>query len=68
MQTLAFDRVVLSDAGTQKELDLESFLTLPLHMRVRYVLGRQIEFFAGAQLVDRRVALDSLRRRQGMAA
>jgi hypothetical protein len=59
----AFDRVVVHGAnGSRREFSAADFLALPLHQRIHYVLGREIEFFLGEAPVDRAGALRSLRR------
>jgi len=59
--TLPFDRVVLVEGGKRRPLAVEHFLAIPLATKIQYILARTIEFYAGALLVDRRVALASLR-------
>jgi hypothetical protein len=55
------DRVVLSDGGKLRELTVQEFLQLPIHVRVRAILGRSVEFYAGSVLVERQEALKVLR-------
>lgn len=55
---LAFNRVVV--AGNQ-EFSADDFLQLPLDVRIRHILGRSIAFFLGADPVDRKLALKSIR-------
>jgi hypothetical protein len=43
-------------------LTADAFLALPIHTRVRWLLGDGLEFYRGAELVDRRLALAVLRR------
>lgn len=59
--TLPFDRVVIRDQGHVRACDVDQFLALPLHLRVRIILQRDIDFFSGEEPVDRGVALKSLR-------
>jgi hypothetical protein len=62
MPSLPFDRVVVVEpTGGRREMSAREFLDLPLHTRVRHVLDRSIEFFAGAVVVARREALAGLR-------
>jgi hypothetical protein len=58
---LAFDRVVVLDAGQHHEFTVEAFLALPLALRVRYVLGGNLQFFRGSAPIDRVKALGQLR-------
>ncbi|MCC6646930.1 MAG: hypothetical protein IT374_15320 [Polyangiaceae bacterium] len=62
LEGVAFDRVVMTDAAGRRELGVEEFLSLPLSVRIRCVLAREAAFFLGAVEVDRKRALDSLRR------
>lgn len=48
--------------GLVRSLTADELLLLPLHTRVRWLLDESIEFYRGATLVDRRVALAALRR------
>lgn len=57
-----FDRVIVDDAGGRRELSPDEFFALPLSVRIRCVLERRASFFLGHVEVDRREALDSLRR------
>ncbi len=57
-----FDRViVVRGDGTEQPYSADEFLALPLHERVKHILGREIRFFMGERPVDRAVALRSLR-------
>jgi hypothetical protein len=60
-QNLPFDRVVIVDRGARKELTVTAFLALPLAVRVGHLLGSGLEFFQGAERVDRAKALNLLR-------
>jgi hypothetical protein len=59
--TPVFDRVIIQLGVERRELSIEEFLHLPLHERVRYVLDRSVEFCLGSTVVDRKLALNSLR-------
>ena len=59
-----FDRVSLLDSGVRRELSSREFLALPLHVRVRYLLDRSVQFFLGRVPIERKLALESLRRRR----
>ncbi len=58
----AFDRVVVEDERGRRELRPDEFLALPLSHRIRCVLERRASFYLGRDEIDRRDALDSLRR------
>ena len=62
MKALVFDRVTIaSDDGTRRSYSAQEFLALPLHERVRYILGRDVAFFLGSIPVERGTALRALR-------
>lgn len=61
MTTLRFDRIVIARGTTRRVLSLDEFMDLPLHTRISHILGREVEFYSGGQLVDRTVALRVLR-------
>lgn len=57
-----FDRVVVLEPGVAPRTYLrDDFVSLPIHVRVRYILERRVEFFSGTTLVDRAEALKALR-------
>ena len=59
--SLPFTRVLVrSDAGL-REFSTTEFLAQELYLRVRWLLGGQVEFFAGDKELDRNVALAALR-------
>ncbi len=59
---MVFDRVVVAEQGNSpRSYSRDEFISLPIHLRVRYILERQVEFFLGASPVDRGVALQGLR-------
>jgi|HubBroStandDraft_6_1064221.scaffolds.fasta_scaffold927056_2 hypothetical protein len=60
-RALPFDHVVITEAGVARRMNLADFLEMPLPGKIRHVLSRTIEFYDGATLVDRKVALASLR-------
>lgn len=61
--TLTVDRVVIVDAtGSRLSYSIDEFLALPLAVRIQCILARNIEFFQGANRLDRGEALKSLRR------
>ena len=64
MVPLPFDRVVITDGNYKNEMWLGQFLALPLDEKIRYILSRDVEFFNGDALVDRKIALAALRKRQ----
>jgi hypothetical protein len=58
-----FDRVVLADeSGARQSFSKKQFFALPLHLRIKHILARDIEFFLGDAHVVRADALKSLRR------
>jgi hypothetical protein len=60
--THVFDRVILTEQGAPpRVMSRDEFVRLPIHLRVRYILERQVEFFLGPAPVNRAVALQSLR-------
>ena len=59
--TLPFDRIMLRDGGDTERLDLDDFLAMPVHQRIRMLLGERLVFFSGNEPVDRRRALAALR-------
>ncbi len=62
MKTYIFDRVtVRSQDGRRRDYSAQEFLALPIHERIQYILGREIEFFYGNSPIDRGVALRALR-------
>ena len=61
---MPFDRIVLRDAsGAARELSLVEFMALPFQTRVRAILDRALDFFAGGEPIARREALRALRDR-----
>lgn len=57
-----FDRVIVTEQGAPpRVMSRDEFVRLPIHLRVRYILERQVEFFLGTAPVNRGVALQSLR-------
>jgi hypothetical protein len=58
---LPFDRVVLLEGGERRPMRLEDFLAIPLPDKIRHILARTVEFYAGRTPVDRRIALAALR-------
>jgi hypothetical protein len=62
MKELAFDRVLLTTGKGREELTVETFLALPLTVRVKHILSRSVEFYRGKEAVDQKLALASLRR------
>ena len=53
--------MIVNDGGAEHVFSVPEFMALPIHERVRLVLGRRLEFFRGEVLVERSVALKSLR-------
>jgi hypothetical protein len=64
MREAPFDRVVLVEAGRRRDVSMSEFLAMPLDERIRAILKRAIEFYDGAQAVDRQSALNFLRARK----
>ena len=63
---MSFDRVaIVSTDGVRRNYSVHEFLEMPLNQRVGYILGRSLEFFLGAQPIDRADALKSLRSWRG---
>ena len=58
---LPFDRVVIVEGDNRTTMAVGVFLAMPLARRVKYVLARAVEFYDGPVLVERRIALASLR-------
>lgn len=59
---VSFDRIEVvegSDAGQVYTIDM--FLEIPVHTRVKMIMGRLIEFKRGGVVVDRKTALSELR-------
>ncbi len=59
---LPFDRVIVTDGGESRVFTPASFLALPLHTRVRWLLDTSLHFRAGSKPVDQREALAALRK------
>ena len=57
-----FDHIRIREGPTVRILTAEELLALPIHTRVRWLLDDSLEFYRGAELVDRRLALAALRR------
>ncbi|MFW6049777.1 MAG: hypothetical protein ACODAU_01310 [Myxococcota bacterium] len=58
---LPFDRVVIRQPEGDRQISAQEFLGLPLHERIRMILQRNLEFFAGSETIERSEALKSLR-------
>jgi len=59
---VVFDRVRVVVSGiVRKTYSREQFLALPLHVRIEFILSRDIQFLLGETRVDRNEALKSLR-------
>lgn len=61
MRNVPFDSVIVRDKGVPREYSVDAFLALPLHRRVGYILAREVDFLASGKIVDRQLALRSLR-------
>ena len=61
MRVLAFDSVSIVAGEGRRVLSVSDFLDLPIHERVRHILGRTVEFHSGGSAVQRAEALRSLR-------
>ncbi len=59
---LPFDNVVLAEAGVRRRLSPVEFLSLPLPVRILALLDDSLEFLHDGRPVDRRQALDALRK------
>lgn len=57
-----FDRVALSGSGGSRTLSVADFLALPVSQRIRVVLDRSAVFYHRGSEIDRKVALDRLRK------
>jgi hypothetical protein len=57
-----FDHIRIREGPAVRVLTAQELLALPLHTRVRWLLDDSLEFYSGAELVDRRLALAALRR------
>ena len=62
---LPFDHIRVREGGKELVLSAEDLLALPLHTRVRWLLDDSLEFYRGAERVERRVALAALRTSSG---
>lgn len=60
MPGLLFDRIIVRQEPVQA-YSVDEFLRLPLHERIRYLLHKNVEFYSGRDLVNRKDALASLR-------
>jgi len=58
---LLFDRVIVSDDGSDRELSVSEFLAIALPERIRLILGRNVVFYLGRAPVELAAALRSLR-------
>jgi hypothetical protein len=57
-----FDRVILArEDGERFVYTPEEFMAMPLHERIRHILGREVEFYLGEEPIDRGIALRALR-------
>lgn len=61
MATAPFDRVVIRDGRTERSCTVGEFLALPLHERIGFVLGRQLSFYRGHEVLEINEALRLLR-------
>ncbi len=59
---LPFDRVVVTDGGTNRDLSPVEFFALPLAQRIRYIVQQQASFFADGESVDAREVLGQMRK------
>jgi hypothetical protein len=57
LEELPFDRIHVDEA----ELSVDEFLAMPLHERVRHIIGGSLDFTKQGYLVDRQQALTALR-------
>ena len=58
---LPFDRVVISDGASTRELTPDEFFALPLAQRIQFVVEHRAAFLAGAERVDAKEALARIR-------
>jgi hypothetical protein len=61
-EALPFDHIRIREGRELRILTASQLMALPIHTRVRWLLDGSIEFFSGPTLIDRKVALDALRR------
>jgi len=61
-QGLPFDTVIVMEGASRRVFSPAELLALPLHLRVRWLLSDSLEFRRGETVIDRREALDALRR------
>jgi hypothetical protein len=59
-----FDRITLVEGGRRRDVTVSEFLAMPLDTRIRAILQRAVEFYAGDQPIDRQRALNFLRSRK----
>jgi len=58
---LPFDRVCLLDErGSARDVELDEFLSMPLHDRIQTILERRVRFFRGSEEVQPLSALKAL--------
>jgi len=57
-----FDRVVVADAGTSRDLSPSEFFALPLAQRIQYVVQQKAAFFSGDRKIDSKDALAQMRK------
>ena len=61
MKVQPFTRVNIRGQRGTRVMSSDEFLSLPLHERVEYILGRSVDFFDGQQPVELKAALAWLR-------
>lgn len=63
IESLCFDRiVVISGSDKGKTFTIDKFLDIPVHLRVKMIMSRLIEFKKGRTVVDKKKALSELRK------
>ena len=60
-EILSFNRIVILRGSSNEEVTIEGFFRLPLSERVRYILGKQLQFFFGNQPIESKLAFAELR-------
>lgn len=61
MKESPFDVVRIREADGVRRLSVDTFLSLPLHERIRHILAREVEFERFGRLIETKTALAWLR-------
>ncbi|MCA9656244.1 MAG: hypothetical protein H6712_20100 [Myxococcales bacterium] len=62
LETLGFDRVVVTVDGEAQEMDAKTFMELPYKAKVHHLVRGQFEFYKGGEPVTPREAFKQMRR------